>query len=163
MLGEVLRALPQTDLDLRVEPMRLRSYGEAESPGELKFDYCPKADVLQGRLVFLLDDIFDRGQTMLAAERWCKEVGKADTVVSMALLRRHGEAAPDSSTHACVTAIAVPSDAFLVGFGLDYKGRMRHLTSLYKLDRMPSEQFFAIKRLQEKLQHGEIIDLYDGV
>jgi len=83
---------------------------------------------LNGRLVLLIDDIFDEGYTMQELMAYCKAKG-ASKVLSVVLLKkmlakRHTEVEPD---FVGLTA----TDRYVFGWGMDYKGYWRNLSSVY--------------------------------
>jgi len=89
----------------------------------------PPPPTVAGRMVLLVDDIFDEGVTLTAAKAACLEAGAAEVVLAVLARKRHNRAhgtAPDS------VALEVP-DGFIVGCGLDDAGRWRNLPGIYMI------------------------------
>jgi hypoxanthine phosphoribosyltransferase len=118
--ADLLRRVPRP---LEIECLNVASYhGGSESSGKVDFldRHFPE---VRGRHVLLLDDILDTGRTLHAViERLHKE--GAEAVRTGVLL------AKDKPRAAAVTADYVGfqiGDEFVVGYGLDYKGKYRNL------------------------------------
>ena len=115
----------QLQMPVHLELVRARSYrGEATRPGELDIDLWGLTEAeIRGRQVLLVDDIFDTGRTLEALTRRLLAHGAKDvkTVVFLEKPdRREAEILPD------YVGLRIP-DRFVVGYGLDYNGRMRNL------------------------------------
>ncbi|MEX0671318.1 MAG: phosphoribosyltransferase family protein [Pirellulales bacterium] len=103
--------------------------GTATSPGtlELRLDLLPD---LTGQEVLLVDDIFDTGHTLAALLAEFRRRG-ASNVRSLVLLRKTGRAEVDIQPD--FVGFEIP-DKFVVGYGLDFDGGLRHLPHLAALD-----------------------------
>ena len=103
--------------------------GTATSPGrlELRLDLLPD---LTGQEVLLVDDIFDTGHTLKALLDELRRRGAAQ-VRSLVLLRKAGRAEVDIQPD--FVGFEIP-DKFVVGYGLDFDGGLRHLPHLAALD-----------------------------
>ena len=85
---------------------------------------------IAGRDVLLVDDIFDTGRTLERLVEEMRSLG-ARSVRSAVLLRKQGrQEVPLVPDH---VAFEIP-DAFVVGYGLDYRDAFRHLPYLAVLD-----------------------------
>src|SRR5258707_1306281 len=80
------------------------------------------ADLI-GRLVLLLDDILDTGQTLSKVTEKLKALGPRSVRVAV-LLRKLGRQRVPFEPDFC--GFEIP-DAFVVGYGLDYNDEYRHL------------------------------------
>lgn len=83
---------------------------------------------LQGRLVVVIDDIFDEGYTLQAVLKYCKNAN-ADRVLSVVLLKKQLQQKniwiePD---YVCMNV----EDRYVFGCGMDYKGFWRNLDAVY--------------------------------
>ena len=83
---------------------------------------------LNGRLVLLVDDIFDEGYTMQELIAYCKAKG-ASKVLSVVLLqkvlaKKHTEIKPD------FVGLEI-TNRYVFGWGMDYKGYWRNLTDIF--------------------------------
>ncbi len=103
--------------------------GTATTPGhlELRLDLLPD---LTGQDVLLVDDIFDTGHTLKALLGELRRRGAAN-VRSLVLLRKTGRAEVDIQPD--FVGFDIP-DKFVVGYGLDFDGDLRHLPHLAALD-----------------------------
>lgn len=120
----------QLEMPLRVGVVQARSYrGNATVPGELTV-HAELLPELAGRHVLVVDDIFDTGQTLAALLEQFDRLGPA-SVRSAVLLRKLGRQrvaiAPDH------VGFEIP-DAFVVGYGLDYRDEYRNLPFVAILD-----------------------------
>jgi len=103
--------------------------GTATSPGqlELRLDLLPD---LTGHEVLVVDDIFDTGHTLAALLAELRSRGAA-SVRSLVLLRKTGRA--EVTLQPDFVGFDIP-DKFVVGYGLDFDGALRHLPYLAALD-----------------------------
>lgn len=108
---------------LEIECLHVSSYhGGMESAGRVDFAGRVFPDV-RGRQVLLLDDILDTGRTLHAVSRRLEDGGAA-LVRRAVLLEKDKPRAED--VEAEYTGFVI-GDEFVVGYGLDYKGRYRNL------------------------------------
>jgi len=135
-LADLVRAWPAV-MDL--EFVSAESY-EGTRPGELRLALPPDLGRrVAGRPVLVVDDIYDTGRTLTEVCRAVERLGPAE-VRSLVLLlkRRAGRAADDPpSPTSWASSLRDPDwvgfeipDEFVVGYGLDYRGRYRNLPHL---------------------------------
>ena len=121
--ADLLRALHRQGVNPEFENMTLSSYGDdIQSAGEVKVEKGLTRDV-SGRSVLIVDDVFETGLTLQTAAQMMSEAGATEvkTCVFAQKTGYNGDIAlPDFS------AWDAP-DAFLVGYGMDFKGRYRGL------------------------------------
>ena len=86
---------------------------------------------LKDRTVVILDDILDEGITLDEIIKYCKAKG-AKEVISVVLLRKIHERCI-AGVDCDYTALEV-DDRYVFGFGMDYKGGLRHLNGIYAVD-----------------------------
>jgi hypoxanthine phosphoribosyltransferase len=120
LLADLIRLI---DLPLRVELVQARSYRNGTKPGPLVINLDLLSSDVRGRDVLLVDDIFDTGQTMWELVPQIDELGPS-TVRTAVLLRKQGRC--QVSMQPDFVGFDVP-DAFVVGYGLDYKDQYRNL------------------------------------
>lgn len=119
-VADMTRRMP---VPLVMECVNVASYhGGTESSGEVKFLDAGMPDV-RGKKVVVMDDILDTGLTMHAVLRELREAGAAE-VFSCVLLAKRKERAVECEADWVAFEI---DDEFVVGYGLDYKGRYRNL------------------------------------
>src|SRR4051812_49819348 len=70
--ADLLRALAHEGLDLETEFIWLRSYGRAQTPGEVSVLKRP-TEVVRGRTILLIDGVLDRGLTLARAKEMLEE------------------------------------------------------------------------------------------
>ncbi len=114
---------------LEIDYIHATRYGSRRE-GEKLHWIRPPPPAVQGRLVLLLDDIFDEGVTLHEAAEACRHGGAESVLTAVLALKRHERACvtrPDS------VALEVP-DEFVVGCGLDDNGRWRNLAGIYTIE-----------------------------
>lgn len=115
---------------LQVDYAHLSRYGAATSGGEITWSRRPPPE-LRGRSVLVVDDILDHGLTLAALLEECRRLGAAEVLscvlVTKDLPRRSGLAAADFS------ALTVP-DAYVFGYGMDYKTWLRNAPGIYAVE-----------------------------
>ena len=126
-LADLMRAL---DLPVQVEFVRLASYGTgATSAGQVQV--LMDVDVsIAGQHVLIVEDILETGLTLGVLLERLRARQPASLKLCVLLnkqVRRVHAITPD------YTGFAVP-DGFIVGYGIDYAERYRHLPALYRLD-----------------------------
>jgi hypoxanthine phosphoribosyltransferase len=127
VLGDLVRRL---DEPTRVQMILARRRPRGDGPGPLAVDVELLEPEVRGRHVLLVDDIFDTGNTLFELVPQIDELGPA-SVRSAVLVRKQGRSRvamkPD------FVAFDIP-DAFVVGYGLDYRDRYRNLPYLAALE-----------------------------
>jgi hypoxanthine phosphoribosyltransferase len=119
-VADLLRRIP---LPLKLECLSVASYhGNSETSGEVVFKEITLPNVT-GRDVLILDDILDSGHT-LAAVRETLETAKPDSIRVCVLLSKKKQRAREVDTDYVGFEI---EDEFVVGYGLDFRGRYRNL------------------------------------
>ena len=118
--ADLLRRIPR---ELSIECLNVASYhGGLESSGQVDFLDRNFPEV-KGQHILVLDDILDTGRTLAAVSKRLLEEG-ATAVHTGVLL------AKDKPRAAAVQADYIGfeiGDEFVVGYGLDYKGKYRNL------------------------------------
>ncbi|MHB8900079.1 MAG: hypoxanthine phosphoribosyltransferase [Thermoguttaceae bacterium] len=128
-LSDLVRRL---QMPVHLELVHVKSYrGAATRPGRLDIHLLGLAEeAVRGRRVLVVDDIFDTGRTLEALRARLLECGASDVKTAVFLekaARRETEMRPD------YVGLQVP-DRFVVGYGLDYDGRMRNLPYIAAID-----------------------------
>jgi len=116
-------------LSTEVDFMRLSSYEGTTSSGAVR-QHLDVVQDLEGRHVIVVEDIIDTGHTMAHLLPQLEAQKPASLELATLLLK------PTAVQHELpVTYLGfeIP-DAFVVGYGLDYRGLGRHLPDLYQLD-----------------------------
>jgi hypoxanthine phosphoribosyltransferase len=120
-LADLLRELP---IPLDLDFVYCASYRGTQG-GTLEFAHrSTLPEIVRGRSVIVVDDIFDTGRTLAHVVEQIRALGAAD-VTTVVLLEKSGAAAP-GATRPDLVGFAV-QNLFVVGYGLDYNGRYRNL------------------------------------
>ena len=128
-VADLLRALDREALAPRVAFMRLSSYGTSrESSRDVKL--VGDVPEVAGRVILLVDDIVDTGRTQAFARDLLLDRGAA-RVVSCMLLDKPSRREVAVATDFVGFAI---EDLFVVGYGIDYAERYRHLSYIGTID-----------------------------
>lgn len=128
--ADLVRALDREGARPRVEFLQVSSYGTGqESSGKVKVIGGMPGSI-EGQEVLLVDDIQDTGRTLAFTRQMLLDHG-ASRVWTCALLdkpsRRVVEIEPD------LTGFVI-EDVFVVGYGIDYAERYRHLPFIGKVE-----------------------------
>jgi len=118
--ADLFRRMP---VMLDVECLNVSSYhGGLESSGEVKFLDAKMPD-FQGKRVVVVDDIFDTGLTMQSV---CGKIRESNalSVESCVLLSKDKKREIDCEPDYVGFMIG---DEFVIGYGLDYRGKYRNL------------------------------------
>ncbi len=128
--ADLLRALARREKDVHVEFVRLSSYGSAKkSSGQVRL-LGTMPETLSGQDVLLLDDILDSGHTLTRAGELLAEAG-AGRVWTCVLLDKPSRR--EVAATADFVGFEIP-DRFVVGYGVDFAERYRHLPFVATLD-----------------------------
>lgn len=118
--------LPQLDFPLDFDCVHVSRYGNAKQGGEMHWKVAPRENVA-GRVVLVVDDILDEGETIAAIKQRVMELGASRFYSAVFADKDHGKAKP---VHADFIGITVP-DRFVFGFGMDIQGAWRNLPAIY--------------------------------
>lgn len=121
--ADLIRALWRRGVAVEVMPLRIRSYGASLNAESAPVIAMPLDKRIDGRTALLIDGVCDVGHTLVAAVSHLNEMG-AGRIASAVLvdkpIRRGTAAKPD---YVGFTA----DDLFVVGYGMDARGGLRHL------------------------------------
>jgi hypoxanthine phosphoribosyltransferase len=127
--ADLLRALSRHGLDLPVEPIWLRSYGEARQRSETVAVLVPPGEAVRGRHVLLLDGVLDHGRTLVRARDLLFASGAANVTTAVIVDKRRNNALLRAD-FAAFTDV----DRFIVGYGMDDAGEGRALPYIAAVD-----------------------------
>ncbi len=125
-MSDLIRAL---DIDCEMDFIKLSSYSGDQSIGTVRLLKDISADIT-GRHVVIVEDIIDSGLTIKFIKDRMEEAGPESLTIITLLLK------PD------VANLDFPIDIvgfeiapeFVVGYGLDYDQKMRHLPAIYRIE-----------------------------
>ena len=110
-----------------IQFVKLGSYKGTESTGDVK-TLIGLTKSLAGKKVVILEDIVDTGGTLKELDQILNEKNVADYKVATLF---HKPSMYHEKFKLDYTGIEIPNE-FIVGYGLDYDGLGRNLTSVYK-------------------------------
>lgn len=125
--------LPLLKFPLEVGYMHATRYrGETEGQSELQWQALPSCP-MDGRIVLILDDIFDEGNTLAEVVEACKAQGAKEVVTAVMINKVHER----KNTNLEVDFYGLDvEDRFLFGFGMDYRGYWRNAEGIYAVKGM---------------------------
>ncbi len=118
--------LPQLNFPLDFDYLHVSRYGSKQQGGALHWKVSPGENVA-GRVVLVLDDILDEGETMAAIRRRVLELGASAFYAAVFADKAISKPKP---IHADFTGMELP-DRFVFGFGMDIQGAWRNLPAIY--------------------------------
>jgi hypoxanthine phosphoribosyltransferase len=118
--------LPQLNFPLDFDYLHVSRYGAKQQGGELHWKVSPGENVT-GRVVLVLDDILDEGETLAAIRQRVLELGAAAFYSAVFADKANGKTKP---IRADFTGMELP-DRFVFGFGMDIQGAWRNLPAIY--------------------------------
>jgi len=131
MRGSVIFAgqlLPQLRFPLEFDYLEVTRYGAATRGGELSWKVTPGTAVA-GRVVLVLDDILDQGETLAAIREKLLAAGAGRVLSAVFADKDTGRA---KAARADFVGVRVP-DRYVFGFGMDVSGAWRNLPEIYAL------------------------------
>ncbi|MDP8221827.1 MAG: phosphoribosyltransferase family protein [Candidatus Lernaella stagnicola] len=131
VMTDLIRAY---QLDAKVDFLRVTSYRGGTESGELTMLSGLTWNVKEHDVV-LVDDILDSGQTLAFCRQHLMAMGAA-SITSVVLLTK--ERHRDFQLENPVVGFRIP-DRFVIGYGLDFEGRFRHLPDIYIKDKEGAE------------------------
>lgn len=128
--ADLTRALSRRGKDPLFDCLWLASYGDEHHSGGRVVERAGLQRPVDGRRVLIVDEVIDSGASLLAARRICEKAGA--TEVRVAVFASKPWPTPRDAQPEYV-AWEAPG-RFLVGYGMDDKGRLRGLPSVGALD-----------------------------
>ena len=125
--GKIMSRLP---IDAEFDYIHATRYGNNTTGETIEWLAYPKK-TLQDRTVLILDDILDEGYTLAAIEQYCREQGAGDVITAVLLQKKHDRLKP--GMHCDFVALEI-DDRYVFGYGMDYKGKLRHLEQIFALN-----------------------------
>jgi hypoxanthine phosphoribosyltransferase len=131
MRGSVIFAgqfLPLLRFPLEFDYLDVTRYGDATHGGAITWRVSPGTEV-RGRVVLVVDDVLDEGQTLAAVREKILAAGARAVYCAVFAEKDTGRAKP---VHADFIGVRLP-DRYVFGFGMDIKGAWRNLPAVYAL------------------------------
>lgn len=123
------RILPMLNFPLDFDYIHASRYGAAISGGPVDWKVEPKGNV-SGRVVLVLDDILDIGDTMLAIRQRVLGLGAEAFYSAVLTDKKNGNAKPICADF---VGLSLP-DRYVFGCGMDAHGIWRNLPAIYALN-----------------------------
>jgi hypoxanthine phosphoribosyltransferase len=118
--------LPLLDFPLDFDYLHVSRYGNDKQGGELHWKVAPRENV-KGKVVLVLDDILDEGETLHAIRQRVMELGATRFYSAVFADKMNGK---DKPIRADFVGMELP-DRFVFGFGMDIHGAWRNLPAIY--------------------------------
>ncbi len=131
MRGSVVFAgqlLPQLRFPLEFDYLDVTRYRDVTHGGEISWKVTPGTSVAS-RVVLVLDDILDEGQTLAAVRTKLLESGASKVYSAVFADKDIGRAKPASADF---VGVRLPN-RYVFGFGMDVRGAWRNLPEIYAL------------------------------
>jgi hypoxanthine phosphoribosyltransferase len=118
--------LPLLDFPLDFDYLHVSRYGNRSEGGQLHWKVAPRENVA-GRVVLVLDDILDEGETLHAIRERVMELGATKFYSAVFTDKDNGKSKPIAADF---VGLRVP-DRFVFGYGMDIQGAWRNLPAIY--------------------------------
>ncbi len=118
--------LPLLNFPLDFDYVHVSRYGNNQQGGELEWKVAPQENV-RGRVVLVVDDILDEGETLNAVKERVMALGAAQFYSAIFADKLNGKIKP---IKADFVGLEVP-DRFVFGYGMDIHGAWRNLPAIH--------------------------------
>lgn len=115
---------------LQMDYIHASRYRNKTSGADLQWLKRPSLD-LSNRVVLVIDDIFDEGATLEGIVNYCQQLGAAQVLTAVLTDKQHDRKL--TSLQADFVGLKI-ADAYVYGYGLDYKGHLRNAAGIYAID-----------------------------
>lgn len=129
MIGGVVvtgQLLTRLDFPLQVDYLHATRYASGTQGGALQWNARPAA-ALRDRVVLVLDDILDEGNTLAAILAYCKTEGAREVYSAVLVDKLHDRRC---DVRADFVGLTVP-DRYVFGYGMDYKNYWRNAPGIF--------------------------------
>ena len=121
------KLMPHLPLDAEFDYIHATRYSEKTRGETLEWITYPKKP-LKDRTILILDDILDEGHTLAGIQAYCEEQGAKEVISAVLLQKKHERL---HETVECDYIALEVDDHYVFGYGMDYKGKLRHLDKIY--------------------------------
>jgi len=118
--------LPLLNFPLDFDYVHVSRYGNNRQGGEMKWKVAPHENV-RGRVVLVVDDILDEGETLNAVKQRVMALGAKQFYSAIFADKMNGKTKP---IKADFVGLKVP-DRFVFGYGMDIHGAWRNLPAIH--------------------------------
>jgi hypoxanthine phosphoribosyltransferase len=120
--------LPQLRFPLEFDYIHVSRYGDDDQGGRVVWKVIPRPNVA-GRIIIVLDDILDEGETLAHVKQRLLDMGAAEVIIAVFADKSLKQAKP---VKADIVGLTIPNK-FVVGFGMDVYGYWRNLPGLWAI------------------------------
>jgi len=120
--------LPLLDFSLDFDYVHVSRYGSNQQGGALHWKVEP-CETVRGKVVLVVDDILDEGETLAAVKQRVLDLGAAGFYCAVFADKLNGK---DKPIRADFVGMELP-DRFVFGFGMDIHGAWRNLPAIYAI------------------------------
>lgn len=115
---------------LQLDYLHATRYRDRTSGADLQWKSRPTLD-LGNRVVVLVDDILDEGETLFQVRKFCLDQGCAAIYSAVLIDKQHDRrTVPIKADFVGLQA----DDHYLFGYGMDYKGYLRNAAGIFAID-----------------------------
>jgi hypoxanthine phosphoribosyltransferase len=125
--ADLVRALAREGVELEIEMLWLRSYGDKRVASAISMIAGP-SEQIAGRHVLVIDGVLDAGRTIAKAVSLISAAGAASVQVAVILDKQR----PDAVAKADYVGFSIGND-FVVGYGMDDAAKFRGLPYIGKV------------------------------
>lgn len=118
--------LPMLDFPLDFDYLHVSRYGHEKQGGELHWKVAPRENV-RDKVVLVVDDILDEGETLHAIKQRVMELGARKFYSAVFADKENGKEKP---IRADFVGMELPN-RFVFGYGMDIHGAWRNLPAIY--------------------------------
>jgi len=118
--------LPLLNFPLDFDYVHVSRYGNSQQGGEMHWKVAPHENV-RGRVVLVVDDILDEGETLNAVKQRVMALGATSFYSAIFADKLNGKTKP---IKADFVGVEVP-DRFVFGYGMDIHGAWRNLPAIF--------------------------------
>ncbi len=120
------KLLPRLQFPFEIDYVHATRYGDKLRGGELRWRVGP-AQSPKGRVVLLVDDILDEGETLAGIEARYRAEGAQAVYKAVLVVKRRPRAV---NLPIEFRGLEVP-DRYVFGYGMDYKGYLRNAPGIF--------------------------------
>ncbi|MDR0934155.1 MAG: hypoxanthine-guanine phosphoribosyltransferase [Burkholderiaceae bacterium] len=120
--------LPHLTFPLEFDFIHVSRYGNEDHGSEVIWKVIPRQNVMN-RVIVVLDDILDEGETLAHVQRRLLDMGAAKVLLAVFADKQLGAKKPVTPDHIGMTL----PNKFVIGFGMDIEGYWRNLPDIRAL------------------------------
>lgn len=123
--------LTRLHFPLQIDYIHATRYRGSTSGGILNWIVKP-THPLKGRVVLIIDDIYDEGITLSEIVKYCRSKGAAEVYTAVLVNKLHDRKYPMKPDFIGLET----GDRYLFGYGMDYRGYLRNAAGIFAVKGM---------------------------